>query len=213
MIFVLPNLGKELPNSKYNKAKLQGKYSILPSQFVIAYTGNLTFDYTTSGVEDLIAQVPSLIKSIPNIQFLIAGDGDGLALLQEAVGKNKLENHVRFTGRIADVYEVLAISNVAIIPWKQNELSETILPTKVLEYMAFGIAIVAPAFGEFKNLIQNGKTGLLYSNTNELSQKLLQLYSHPEQGKVLAENARTFYLNTYNKKELAGQLRTFLNTP
>lgn len=212
-IFILPNLPKEETRENYSKVALLKKYNIVPSQFVVAYSSNLTFGYTTDGLEELFDTLPILLKTIPQLHIIIAGDGDGLALLQKKVKDVNLEQCLTFTGRIPDVYEIVTIADVCIIPWKKNVLSQTILPTKLLEYMSFGVAIIAPAFGEFKKSIINGETGLLYSDSTELNNALVQLYADPKKRKLLAQNAKGFYTQNFNKKEVAKQLIRFLNQP
>lgn len=211
-IFILPNLPKEIVRANYSKEPLLKKYNIVPTEFVVAYSSNLTFGYTTDGLEELLEDLPKLIQQIPQLHIIVAGDGDGLPLLRKKVKDLQLEKSVTFTGRIPDVFEIVAIADVCIIPWKKNVLSETILPTKLLEYMAFGVAIVAPSFGEFKKRIINGDTGLLYSDSTELIQALLQLNTDPQKRKYLAQNAKDYYTKKFNKKEIAEQLGLFLKT-
>lgn len=207
-IFVFPNFVKEEKVST-DKSK-KDHYDLGKNNFTLTYTGNLSYDYTIKGVIELIEQIPTIIKKIPNLKLVIAGDGDGKKYLEKAVLAFDVSKHVLFTGRIQDVQNLLKKSDVAIVPWIKDSMTETILPTKLLEYMLLKKAIIAPDFGEFKRIIQNGKNGLLYKDKRDLVKHLLFLAHNKAKRDQMGEMAYNSYKVLFNQRKLNADYKHFV---
>jgi glycosyltransferase involved in cell wall biosynthesis len=90
--------------------------------------------------------------------------------------------------------------DVAIAPLADNEFNRCKSPLKWEEYTAFGWPVIAQNMTPYKEHIENGKTGLLASDTASWINALEQLYSKPDLRKQLRFNAlmevrETFELN------------------
>lgn len=209
-VFVLPNLVSVPDMKKYPVRELRKKYSIPQKAFVLSYSGNLSYDYTISGVIDFVRSFHKLLSQIPTTVFLIAGDGDGKKHIEKEIHKQKLDGVVCCLGRVGDVREVLAVTDVALIPWTQDEMTETILPTKLFEYMASGRAILAPDFGEFSRVIEDGTNGHLYKTLSQSHDILKALAEDSSKREKLGANALKHYREEYAPEKMFAGYRTFI---
>src|SRR5262249_10488449 len=104
----------------------------------------------------LIEAAALLRPGFPNLRVLIVGDGELRAELEETVARFELGDVVTLTGYRADISNVLASLDVAVLSsqWEGS-------PLAVLEYMDAGRAIVATRVGGVPDLIEDGAHGRL----------------------------------------------------
>jgi len=102
-------------------------------------------------------------QSVPHL--LILGDGPQRAQLSALSQELHLGDAVTFTGVIAhhEVPAHLAAIDIAVAPYLASD-GFYFSPLKVMEYLAMGRAIVAPALGQIPSLLHGpeGACGLLY---------------------------------------------------
>jgi glycosyltransferase involved in cell wall biosynthesis len=120
------------------------------------------------GVEHLLEAAVIVVKRVPDVHFLIVGDGfavkDGV-VLEDAAYRNELESYarqlglgkrVRFTGVRLDVPEILTEATVSVLPSLSEGLSNA-----VIESMAAGLPVVATRVGGTPEAVEDGVTGIL----------------------------------------------------
>jgi len=90
--------------------------------------------------------IEEVVKTNPDVSFVFAGP------ISEGFVPELLfrMSNVHFLGPIAhqDVEQVISNFDVAIIPFKKDEVSSTIFPIKLFEYLSAGKAVVATDFNE-----------------------------------------------------------------
>lgn len=152
----------------------------------LLYFGRLAEE---KGVDDLIR---AFAYSGTNSKLKIIGDGPKKEELEKLKQELKQDN-IEFTGFLyeKDLWDNIKKAKAIIVPsgWYENA------PYSVIEAMYLKKAIIAPAHGGLKELIESGETGVLYQpgNINELSGiiKNLNNYNILEIG----ESARKKVLN------------------
>ncbi len=110
----------------------------------------------TKGHAHLISAARSLCRSVPEVMFLMIGDGSERLRLQQQVRELGLEKYFLFLGRRSDIPELLACCNMAVLPSETESL-----PNAVLEAMSAGLAVVATSTGGTLEVIDDGVSGLL----------------------------------------------------
>jgi len=113
------------------------------------------------GHVDLLAALPALVRRVPEVLMLCAGDGPlsrSLPALAEAAG---LANRVRFLGHRDDMPSLLAAADVVCLPSRVEGM-----PLAILEAMAAGRAVVATDVGGVAEVIADGSTGRLVPPQN-----------------------------------------------
>jgi glycosyltransferase involved in cell wall biosynthesis len=129
------------------------------------------------GHASLVRAAGSVCRKVPDILFLLIGEGQEKPNLEEEIKKAGLEKHFLFLGRRHDIPELLACCNMFVLP------SETeALPNCVLEAMAAGLPVVATSVGGIPELIEDGHNGLLVppKNPQALAEAILCVLSDSE---------------------------------
>ncbi len=80
-----------------------------------------------------------------DISFTLIGSGDSFAQLVALRDELGLEGYVEFTGRVSDetVARVLSTADVGLCPDPKNQLNDLSTMNKTMEYLAFGVPVVA----------------------------------------------------------------------
>jgi glycosyltransferase involved in cell wall biosynthesis len=93
---------------------------------------------------------------LPEVTFLLAGEGPERAALEQQARALNLGSRVKFLGYRQDVAELLALCDLVVLP----SICEG-LPLCVLEAMAAGRPVVATSLPGTAEAVAHGRTGLL----------------------------------------------------
>ena len=130
----------------------------------------------------------------PKVSLVLVGDGDTYAAINQRTRALGLQESVKFTGQIPHdcVPEILAVSDIAVVPMRKGTAGYGASPLKLYEYMAAGKAIIAARTGQNAEVIEHGHTGLLYEpgNADDLTSALSKLMGDSELRRILGQNAR-----------------------
>jgi len=94
-------------------------------------------------------------ESLPDVTFVVAGDGPQRAELDRLASELRLGESVRFLGDITAVPSLLKRLSVGVLVPSRNEG----LSNSILEYMAAGLPVVATDCGGNRELVEEGVTG------------------------------------------------------
>jgi glycosyltransferase involved in cell wall biosynthesis len=166
--------------------------------FTIGFVGSMK---PWHGLPTLVEAFAQCQASLPEpARLLIVGDGPERSAIEAQLADRHLLHTAHFTGSVdpAAVPGLLASMDVAVAPYPDHP-DFYFSPLKVYEYMAAGLPTVTSRIGQLRNLIQDGKNGLLYEpgNSNELAHQLIQLYHQPTVRSQLGQAARTTVLQSY----------------
>jgi glycosyltransferase involved in cell wall biosynthesis len=108
------------------------------------------------GIQFMLDAMPDVVKRHPDCRYLIVGDGIHRQALEDQTRSLGLEKNVIFTGQRADIPEVLAVSDIFVLP----TLTEA-LPTVLAEAMAARKPIIASRVGGVPEMVEDNRNGLL----------------------------------------------------
>jgi glycosyltransferase involved in cell wall biosynthesis len=138
----------------------------------LLYFGRLSAE---KGVADLLRAM----QRLPDLRLVIAGDGPDRGRLQQIAAHLGLQN-VEFTGQLrgANLDRAIVNSRFTVLP---SHAYETLGKT-ILESYAQARAVVSTDLGSRRELVQEGKTGLLYKtgDVEQLTSAIQLLSSRPE---------------------------------
>jgi len=165
------------------------------NRFVAGFVGSFQ---PWHGVDNIVKLAESLKLEIPDILFLIVGDGRDRTVYEEMVKIKGLEKSVVFTGLISHdrVREYLAAMDVALAPHRSDSFIGSGgfhgSPLKIFEYMAMKKAVIAAPIGQIKEVIVDGESGMLIHSEDVLSLKnaLVKLNNDKTYRELLGMNAR-----------------------
>lgn len=124
------------------------------------------------------------------VDLCLAVVGDGVcrpALQKEAAARPALAGRVQFIGEVSDVAGWLNSFDVFALPSLSEGMSNTLL-----EAMAVGVPPVASRVGGNPELIEDGRSGILFhpGDAQALAECLRKLASAPEWRQQMGENSR-----------------------
>jgi glycosyltransferase involved in cell wall biosynthesis len=115
-------------------------------------------------IDHFVYRIADRLRSAPHLKLLLVGDGATFDQVQSFVRDRGLGAQVILTGRVAhdDVPGLLAAMDMAILPSAGDYTS----PVKLFEFMACGVAPVAPDFAPIREILVVGKTGWMFKAGN-----------------------------------------------
>lgn len=121
------------------------------------------------GFPHLARILPQIITQIPNLVWLIAGDGPKKPELLAQIQENNLQNVVRFLGEIphSDLKKFYYVADIFVLLTHQDNGRDEGIGQVFLEAAAAGKPIIAGKCGGVEEAVQNGKTGYVFDIRRE----------------------------------------------
>jgi glycosyltransferase involved in cell wall biosynthesis len=142
---------------------------VLPHVPIIGNIGALV---PHKGQRHLIDAAAIVVRQVPEVQFLILGEGELHATLERQIHHHHLERHVHLLGFRLDPLSVLKGFDVFVM----SSVTEG-LGTSTLDAMAASKAVVATRAGGLPEIVQHERTGLLVPPRDDraLAEAMLRL--------------------------------------
>jgi PEP-CTERM/exosortase A-associated glycosyltransferase len=133
----------------------------LAGKTVVGFIGSF---YAYEGLDLLLDALPSIVGELPDVRVLLVGGGPQEAALKSQAARLGIEQQVVFTGRVphGEVNRYYDLVDILAYPRHSMRLTELVTPLKPLEAMAQGRLLVASDVGGHRELIEDGKTGILF---------------------------------------------------
>ena len=182
----------------------------LVGRFNIMFAGNMG---EAQGLETVV-QAAALLRDLPEVQFVLVGDGVALPRLKQAVQDKSLPN-VRFLGRYPQqaMPRLYALADVLFVHLKNEPLFEITIPHKVLAYFGAGKPILAAVAGDAASLVVEAGAGIACppENPRALCEAVRCLYSMSlEERQTLGERGLQAAHTRFSRNELVGQIEAAL---
>jgi PEP-CTERM/exosortase A-associated glycosyltransferase len=180
----------------------------LTGRTVIGFIGSF---YAYEGLDLLVQAMPALLQARPDACLLLVGGGPQESALKAQVKALGLEHAVVFTGRVPhqEVARYYDLVDVLAYPRHSMRLTELVTPLKPLEAMAQGKLFVASDVGGHRELVEHGKTGVLFraDDASALVSALLDLLNGPESWGALRQQGRHFVESVRNWRNSVARYR------
>jgi glycosyltransferase involved in cell wall biosynthesis len=139
----------------------------------VVYTRSLESVYD---VETLIRSIPSVIKSVPNVRFIIAGTGTQKEHLQSLAQKIGAGEHSTFLGHLPSD-QIPALMEQASV-YVATALADGTSPA-LLEAIAAGLTPVVTDIEANRSLVNDGQDGFLFksSDPEDLAKNIIHALS------------------------------------
>jgi glycosyltransferase involved in cell wall biosynthesis len=155
--------------------------------------------------------MPALLQARPDACLLLVGGGPQESALKAQVKALGLEQVVVFTGRVPhhEVARYYDLVDVLAYPRHSMRLTELVTPLKPLEAMAQGKLFVASDVGGHRELVEHGKTGVLFpaDDASALANALLDLLNRSESWGALRQQGRYFVESVRNWRNSVARYR------
>jgi glycosyltransferase involved in cell wall biosynthesis len=184
----------------------------ITSSRVVGYVG--TFQ-SWHGLDCLLKAASSLKDNYPDVKYMLVGPiPSRLATSVEP----RLSESLIFTGAVPyeSVPKYINAFDIAVAPYcvlnTPRSKKGIGSPLKVLEYMACGRPTVASSLPQVSEIIEDGRTGLLFpqGDWRALSSKLSILLENPNLARMLGENAYEVAKKDYSWLSFAHKLQELI---
>lgn len=179
----------------------------LESRHIVVFSGAI---YKWRGLGVLLEAAPYVKKVLPDVKFLILGDGPDLTSLAQMANSSGLATSVQFLGTVSPdvIPDYLASSDVGIGNLRATPVTFGTYPIKILEYMASGCVALTVKGGVSRRLIVHKQTGLVIDSSDpmELASMLVTALSNREVSEKIAQKARNLVERAYSWERVVEHL-------
>ncbi|PLX44071.1 MAG: hypothetical protein C0609_06405, partial [Deltaproteobacteria bacterium] len=177
-----------------DKTSVRNELGIAEDSIMALSAGRLSVEKGFSHLLDAI----SLIAADLPIKFVICGDGAMEMELRDRARSLGIENRCLFAGFRRDIQEVMAASDLYVLP----SLTEG-LPNVVLEAFSYGKPVVATAVGGVPELVEDGVNGILVppGEPRALAEAVQALVVSPDLMEEYGKAGRTRVSEEFSFKE------------
>ncbi|MBD2245409.1 glycosyltransferase family 4 protein [Nostoc sp. FACHB-888] len=177
--FLLPNaIVLEQYGHDEKNAQLISQYE-LKDKIVLMTLGRLDSYERCKGFDEVIEVLPKLSEIIPNLVYLIVGEGSDRERLEQKVRSLNLQEKVIFTGFISEAEKAdhYRLADVYAMPSKGEGFGFVFL-----EAMACGIPVVASKVDGSREAVRNGLLGILVNpdDLEEVKAGILEALKRPK---------------------------------
>jgi len=190
------------------RSVVRRRLGIQDSEKVVIAIGNLI---PYKGHKDLI-RAANIIKKeeVEGVRFLIVGEDRGMReQLENMAEKLGVRDSIFFLGLREDIPELLAASDISVLPSYEEGFSNVIL-----ESMAAGLPVVATKVGGNPEAVVDGHTGWIAPPGDHVSlgQKLLDLIKDENKARAWGEKGREIVKSRFSmEKMVEAYLRLYHN--
>jgi glycosyltransferase involved in cell wall biosynthesis/ubiquinone/menaquinone biosynthesis C-methylase UbiE len=209
------------------KQALRQNFGFTDSHCVVGFIG--TFG-GWHGIDVLAEAMPKICQKLPEIHFLLIGDGNYKYLIDEAVSRNQLEDRVIRVGRVSqqEGAKLLGACDLYVAPHSSHMVDSRFFgsPTKIFEYMAMEGGIVASdleQIGEVlspalrwtdlvnPNLVLTDERAVLCTpgDVEEFVNAVVELAKRPDIVQILGKNARRAVIDHFSWEQHVAHLWSF----
>jgi len=183
----------------------------LQNEFVVSYIGTIGLAH---GLETILDAAEILKTDYPNIKFLIVGDGAQKEVIETKSKNQKLPN-INFIPQQAKnkVPPIINISDVCLVLLKKADVFKTVIPTKMLEYMACGKPIILGVQGQALEIMQEANSGLSIEpeNSESLAESIVKLLKDVQLRTHLGNNGLNYAKKYLSREDTADEYLNLIN--
>jgi glycosyltransferase involved in cell wall biosynthesis len=164
-----------------------------PDRFRLFYHGTITRRY---GIDVAIRAVEIVRRHIPGVHLTIHGVGEYRDELIRLVEELSLGQHVRFTSDYIPTSELPSFirqADLGLVPYRRDVFTDGILPTKLMEYVALGVPVVAARTPVIESYFDETMVQFFTPEDHQdLARSILALHADRARLNMLARNADRF---------------------
>jgi glycosyltransferase involved in cell wall biosynthesis len=175
----------------------------LEGRFLICYIGTMG---NAHGLETVIAAAEELRDAFPTAMFLMIGEGAEKDKIVELAAARGLSN-IQFLDQQPreQIPTYVSAADLCLVMLKKTELFKTVIPTKLLEYMACERPVIVAVDGQARQIVEEAEAGVFVEpeNSGALVKAILTLAADPARGRQLGANGRRYIVKNLSREKTA----------
>jgi len=182
----------------------------LEDRFLICYIGTMG---NAHGLETLITAAEELQVALPSAMFLLIGEGAEKERIVQLAAARALTN-IQFLGQQPRerIPAYISAADLCLVTLKKTELFKTVIPTKLLEYMACERPVIVAVDGQARQIIEEAGAGVFVEpeNSQDMVKAILDLAEDPEHRRLMGTSGRQYIVNKFSREKTARDYITVL---
>jgi glycosyltransferase involved in cell wall biosynthesis len=180
---------------------------------IILYLGGLE---RNRGTRLMVEAFESVLQKKSDARLLLVGHFMPPELqseVEEDIKIRNIQNAVTIMGRVPfdTIGEYLRRSAIGWLTWQPYAKNEKNIPTKLFEYMAYGLPIVSSSLRSTRPFIQDGENGYLVTpdSPKAHAEAMLNILNNENLGRKMGLKGQELVRSKYNWKEMESRLFDF----
>jgi colanic acid biosynthesis glycosyl transferase WcaI len=174
-------------------------------KFIVSFIGTLGLAH---GLDTLLAAAERFQKTEPGILFLVVGDGADRERITGIARARGIAN-IRFVPQQLreKVPDYIAISDACLVLLKKSEVFETVIPTKMLEFMSCARPVILGVAGQAREIMERSRAGICIEpeNLQELCEAIVKLRNEDWLRESLGRNGREYIIRNLSRARTADE--------
>jgi len=172
-------------------------------RFLVCYIGTMGMAH---GLETLIAAAEKLRSLLPQCLFLLIGEGAEKQRIMQLARERGLDN-VKFLGEQPrrHIPALVSAADVCLVMLKKSDIFKTVIPTKLLEYMACERPVIVGVDGQARSIVEAAQAGIFVppEDSGALVQTIYALAQSAEERRRMGLNGRKYILANLSRESTA----------
>ena len=179
-------------------------------KFVLSYVGTHGMAH---GLETVL-QAAELLRDLPDVLFLLVGDGAERSHLVKQRDMMRLDNVVMIDQQPKTrMPAIWAVTDVSLVVLKDQPLFRTVIPSKIFESMAMHKPIILGVRGESEALLNESRAGLCVQPESavQLARAVRRLHADADERWAMGMAGRQFVEQNFDRRVLANRYAELLD--
>ena len=182
------------------------------NKFIVSFIGTLGLAH---GLETLIEAAEQLQHEAPDVLFMLLGEGAARERVVTLAQSKRLDN-IRFIPQQPreKIPAYICASDVCLVLLRKSDVFETVIPTKMLEFMSCARPVILGVKGQAQQILESARAGICIEpgDAAELCVAILRLRNNAQLRNELSANGREHIVQRLSRKRTALDYLEVLNT-
>jgi glycosyltransferase involved in cell wall biosynthesis len=175
----------------------------LADKFVVSFIGVLG---NAHGLSTVVHAAARLQETRPDVLMLLVGEGADKSNVQALAARMGVTN-LRIIGQQPrhQIPALIRASCACMVLLKKSDVFKTVIPTKMLEFMACGRPVILGVEGQAREIVENAQCGICVcpEDSASLAGAIEELHGDAELRKRLGENGRKYVMSHLSREQTA----------
>lgn len=179
-------------------------------KFIVSFIGTIGHAH---GVDVVLRAAEILRQSHPEILFRIIGEGAERANIEASIKQQGICNvEIRPQQPRVDVPSMIWNSDACLVLLKRSDVFKTVIPTKMLEFMACGRPIILGVEGQALEVLEEANAGIAIppEDAGALATAVLTLHANPSFAAACGNNGKAYIEENMSRQSTAGEYERVL---
>lgn len=175
----------------------------MEGKFVVSYIGTLGLAH---GLETLIDAAERLQSVAPEVLIMLVGEGADRERILALAQSKQLKNLVFVSQQPREMIpSYISASEACLVMLRGKEVFETVIPTKMLEFMSCARPVILAVRGQAKRVLEAAGGGICVEpdSPEALCSAILRLKEHPALCEEMGRAGRSYIIRELSRERTA----------